>query len=130
MTYTVLDAAASRFPDYRTPEQKAAARRGGVDAIAEPAPEPRIIVVDDVQVNQARQWVAALGGEENVDGVEWIAETRVRVGVRDDSLVDVEALQRAGLAGAVQVAPHAWHLVAGLEAEQYAEGMRRRLASA
>ena len=117
------------FTDYRTPEQKAAARRGGVDAIAEPTPEPRIIVVDDVQVNQARQWVTALGGEENVDGVEWIAETRVRVAVKDDSLVDVEALQRAGVAGAVQVAPNAWHLVAGLEAEQYAEGMRRRLAS-
>ncbi|MHA6523681.1 PTS transporter subunit EIIC [Tessaracoccus sp. G1721] len=118
------------FTDYRTPEQKAAARRGGVDAVAEPTPEPRVIVVDDVQVNQARQWVTALGGEENIDGVEWIAETRVRVGVKDDSLVDVEALQRAGVAGAVQVAPNAWHLVAGLEAEQYAEGMRRRVASA
>ncbi|AQX15717.1 MULTISPECIES: PTS transporter subunit EIIC [Tessaracoccus] len=118
------------FTDYRTAEQKAAARRGGVDAVAEPTPEPRVIVVDDVQVNQARQWVTALGGEENIDGVEWIAETRVRVGVKDDSLVDVEALQRAGLAGAVRVTPNVWHLVAGLEAEQYAEGMRRRVASA
>jgi len=118
------------FTDYRTAEQKAAARRGGVDAVAEPTPEPRVIVVDDVQVNQARQWVTALGGEENIDGVEWIAETRVRVGVKDDSLVDVEALQRAGLAGAVRVAPNVWHLVAGLEAEQYAEGIRRRVASA
>jgi len=118
------------FTDYRTAEQKAAARRGGVDAVAEPTPEPRVIVVDDVQVNQARQWVTALGGEENIDGVEWIAETRVRVGVKDDSLVDVEALQRAGLAGAVRVTPNVWHLVAGLEAEQYAEGIRRRVASA
>ena len=42
----------------------------------------------------------------------------------------VEALQRAGLAGAVRVAPNVWHLVAGLEAEQYAEGIRRRVASA
>ncbi|WP_353082942.1 PTS transporter subunit EIIC [Tessaracoccus lapidicaptus] len=118
------------FTDYRTAEQKAAARRGGVDAVAEPTPEPRVIVVDDVQVNQARQWVTALGGEENIDGVEWIAETRVRVGVKDDSLVDVEALQRAGLPGAVRVTPNVWHLVAGLEAEQYAEGIRRRVASA
>ena len=40
-----------------------------------------------------------------------------------------EALRRAGLAGVVEVSPGVWHLVAGLEAEQYAEGMRRRLAS-
>ena len=46
-----------------------------------------------------------------------------------DRPVDAEALRRAGLAGAVEVSPGVWHLVAGLEAEQYAEGMRRRLAS-
>ena len=114
--------------DYRTPEQKAAARaRGDADA---PAPvEPRVIVVGDVETNQARQWVAALGGETNIASVEPIAETRVRVQVLDSALVDAEALRRAGLAGVVEVSPGVWHLVAGLEAEQYAEGMRRRLAS-
>ena len=69
------------------------------------------------------------GGEENVTKVEPIAETRVRVEVVDDSAVDVDALQRAGLTAAVQVAPGTWHLVAGLTAEQYAEGMRRRLVA-
>lgn len=113
--------------DYRTPEQKAAARRGGVDA--EPTPEPRVIVVGDVETNQAKQWVAALGGEDNIDSVELIAETRIRVGVRDSSLVDADALQRAGLLGVVEVIPGVWHLLAGLEAELYTEGMRRRLAS-
>ncbi|RRD49524.1 PTS transporter subunit EIIC [Arachnia propionica] len=111
--------------DYRTPEQKAAARRA-----AEPAgAEPRVIVVSDVETNQARQWVAALGGEGNVTSVEPIAETRIRVEVVDDSLVDREALSRAGLVGLVQVGDRTWHLVAGLEAAQFAEGMRRRLAS-
>ncbi len=114
--------------DYRTPEQKAAARLHG-DAEVEPTPEPRVIVVGDVETNQVRQWVTALGGEDNIDGVELIAETRVRVSVKDSSLVNVEALQRAGLAGVVEVTPGVWHLVAGLEAEQYTEGMRRRLAS-
>ncbi len=114
--------------DYRTPEQKAAARaRGDADA---PAPvEPRVIVVGDVETNQAKQWVAALGGVTNIASVEPIAETRVRVQVLDSALVDAEALRRAGLAGVVEVSPGVWHLVAGLEAEQYAEGMRRRLAS-
>ena len=113
--------------DYRTPEQKAAARRGGDDA--EPTPEPRVIVVGDVETNQAKQWVAALGGEDNIEAVELIAETRVRVSVKDSSRVDSQALERAGLAGVVEVTPGIWHLVAGLEAEQYTEGMRRRLAS-
>lgn len=114
--------------DYRTPEQKAAARKQGVEGETAAA-EPRVIVVGDVESNQAKQWVAALGGEENVVSVEPVAETRVRVVVADDSLVDVEALRRAGLAGVVEVAPGVWHLVAGLEADHYAEGMRRRLAS-
>ena len=114
--------------DYRTPEQKAAARRAGEPEDAAAA-EPRVIVVSDVETNQAKQWVTALGGEENVRSVEPIAETRVRVEVADDSKVDVDALKRAGLTAAVKVGDGVWHLVAGLEAAQYAEGMRRRVAA-
>jgi len=114
--------------DYRTPEEKAAARRAAEPA--EAVVEPRVIVVGDVETNQAKQWVAALGGEDNVRSVEAIAETRVRVEIADDSKVDVDALKRAGLAAAVKVGDGVWHLVAGLEAAQYAEGMRRRVASA
>ena len=114
--------------DYRTPEEKAAARRAAEPA--EAAVEPRVIVVGDVETNQAKQWVTALGGEDNVRSVEAIAETRVRVEVVDDSKVDADALKRAGLAAAVKVGDGVWHLVAGLEAAQYAEGMRRRLAAA
>ncbi len=116
--------------DYRTPEQKAAAKRAsGDDEAPAPAPEPKVIVVGDVETTQARQWVKALGGEDNVKAVEPVAETRVRVVVQNSSLVDTEALRRAGVAGAIEADPGVWHLVAGLEAPQYAEGMRRRLAS-
>ncbi len=111
--------------DYRSPEERAAARRA-----AEPvAEEPRVIVVTDAETNQAKQWVAAMGGEDNVRVVQPIAETRVRVEVADDSQVDVEALKAAGLVAAVKVGEGVWHLVAGLEAAQYAEGMRRRVAA-
>ncbi|MBK7821040.1 MAG: PTS transporter subunit EIIB [Tessaracoccus sp.] len=115
--------------DYRTPEQKAAARRAGAGLEDAPVVETKVIVVGDIETNQAKQWVAALGGEANIVSVAPIAETRVRVEVKNSSAVDAEALRRAGLAGAVEVSPGVWHLVAGLEAEQYAEGMRRRLAS-
>lgn len=111
--------------DYRTPEQKAAARAEAVAA----EPEPRIIVVGDVQLNQAKQWMDALGGEDNVEQVDAVAETRVRVVVKDSSLVDKDALQRSGLAASVELADNVWHLIAGLEAEEYAEALRRRSAS-
>ncbi len=111
--------------DYRTPEQKAAAR---AEAVAT-EPEPRIIVVGDVQLNQAKQWMDALGGEDNVEQVDAVAETRVRVVVKDSSLVDKDALQRSGLAASVELADNVWHLIAGLEAEEYAEALRRRSAS-
>ena len=118
------------FFDYRTPEQKAAAKAGAdADAAAELAAEPKVIVVSAVEENQAQQWLTALGGAANVEAADAVAETRVRVRITDDALVDTEALGRAGLAGAVKVAPGVWHLVAGLEAEQFATAMSRRLAS-
>ncbi|MDO4718665.1 MAG: PTS transporter subunit EIIB [Propionibacteriaceae bacterium] len=114
------------FLDYRTPEQKAAARRAGEPEVSD---EPRVIVVGDVEANQAKQWLTALGGEENVTKVDAVAETRVRVEVADSAKVDQDALHRAGLPAAVEVSPGVWHLIAGLEAEQFSTAMSRRLAS-
>lgn len=113
--------------DYRTPEQKAAAQ-----AAAQPAApaEPRVVVVGDEQSNRSQQWITALGGAENIEDVELIAQTRVRVAVKDSAKVDTAALEAAGLAGAVEVSPQVWHLVAGLEADQYATSMSRRLGAA
>ena len=115
------------FFDYRTPEQKLAARHGGVDQVHEP--EPRVIVVGDVELNQARQWMEALGGEDNIELVEAVAETRLRIVVKDSTAVDSGALHRAGVMGSVQVADGVWHLIVGLESEQYAEAMNRRISS-
>ena len=113
--------------DYRTPEQKAAAQ-----AAAQPAApaEPRVVVVGDEQSNRSQQWITALGGAENIEDVELIAQTRVRVAVKDSAKVDTAALEAARLAGAVEVSPQVWHLVAGLEADQYATSMSRRLGAA
>ena len=111
--------------DYRTPEQKAAAR----GELVEDVPDPVVIVVREEEANQAKQWMTALGGPENVLEVEPVAQTRVRVRVQDDALVDTEALARAGLPAALQVEPGLWHLIAGLDADQYAEAMKRRLVT-
>uniref|UniRef100_UPI0009711CD7 PTS transporter subunit EIIC n=1 Tax=Vaginimicrobium propionicum TaxID=1871034 RepID=UPI0009711CD7 len=112
--------------DYRTPEQRQAAKAGkDLDAVQT---EPEVIVVTDVETNQAKQWTEALGGEDNINNVELLAETRLRVSVADSSKVDVEALRKAGLPAAIEVSPGVWHLVAGLEADHFESAMRRRLA--
>lgn len=111
--------------DYRTPEQKAAGR-ADLDA---PAPEQVVVVVGDAEAQQAKAWLAALGGADNVESADLVAGTRVRVTVRDSGQVDTGALTEAGLPGAIEVAPGIWHLVAGLTADQYATTMSRILAS-
>lgn len=116
--------------DYRTPEQKAAARaKGSVDADIEDTPEPRVIVVSDAEVNQAQQWIDALGGKDNIEHISLMAETRIRVIVKDSDKVDSPALRAAGLMGSLQMAPTVWHLIAGLDAPQFATAMERKLAS-
>lgn len=102
--------------DYRTPEQRAKARGELVDT-----------EVGTEEERQAAQWLNALGGTPNVVRVEPVAETRVRVEVADSSAVDTDALKEAGLAGAVQVGPNTWHLVAGFNADQYATAISRDL---
>ncbi|MDO5720948.1 MAG: PTS transporter subunit EIIC [Actinomycetaceae bacterium] len=113
--------------DYRTPEQKAEAKAGAERA--NQAAQPRVVVVGEGQANQAQQWLKALGGEENILESELIAETRVRVKVVDSAKVDVAALKEAGLDGAVEVSDKVWHLVAGLDADQYATSMSRMIAA-
>lgn len=111
--------------DYRTAEEKAAARA----ELEEASPEPIVVVVGDEEANQAKQWLTALGGQDNVEKVDLVAETRLRVQVKDSAGVDTDALRRSGLAGAIEVSPGVWHLVAGLTADQYAQEINRRLAN-
>ncbi|WP_432558328.1 PTS transporter subunit EIIC [Granulicoccus sp. GXG6511] len=113
------------FTDYRTAEQRAAKTAD----LAPPEAAPIVIVVGDQEATQAKQWLTALGERDNVEKVDLVAETRLRVQVKDSAQVDTAALQRAGLAGAVEVSPGVWHLVAGLTADQYAQEINRRLAN-
>ena len=70
------------------------------------------------------------GRADNIVKVEAAAETRLRVVVRDSSAVDEDALKAAGIAGVVSVGDTTWHLIAGLNADQYAAEMRGQLAAA
>lgn len=91
-----------------------------------PGVEPRLL--DPLGAEKARDIIAGLGGRGNISKVEAAAETRLRVKVKDVSLVDERALKSAGIAGQVKVGPDTFHLVAGLNADQYASEMRGQLA--
>lgn len=90
------------------------------------AADPKDAVNDDEQA-KASQWLAALGGPENVTQTDAVAETRLRVEVKDSAKVDQEALKSAGLPGAVQVSSNLWHLVVGSDANQYAAAMAAKV---
>lgn len=77
---------------------------------------------------KARDFITALGGPANITKVEACAETRLRVVLSDTGLVDAAALKAAGVPGFVAVDAETVHLIAGLNADQYAAEMRGQLA--
>ncbi len=77
---------------------------------------------------KAAGFIAGLGGPDNVVKVEAAAETRLRVKVKDTSMVEEDVLKAAGVSGIVQVGDDVYHLIAGLNADQYAAEMRGQLA--
>ncbi len=84
---------------------------------------------DPEAAQRARDYIAGLGGRSNIVKVESAAETRLRVVVRDPKAVEEAALTSAGITGVVTVGEDTLHLIAGLNADQYAEEMRGQLAS-
>jgi glucose PTS system EIICB or EIICBA component len=78
---------------------------------------------------KAKAYIAGLGGAANIRKVEAAAETRLRVVLRDSSALDKAALQAAGITGTLDVGDGVVHLIAGLNADQYAAEMRGQLAT-
>ena len=88
--------------------------------------EPRLR--DPEAAHKVRDIIAGLGGPGNIVKVESCAETRLRVVVESRALVDENDLRGAGILGVVQVGAGTLHLLAGLNADQYAAEMRGQLA--
>ena len=133
------------FLDYRTPEDKAAARaKTSADADATTAEAPADTTAapagaaaagaspagDTIEQSRVEALFAGLGGRDNVSTLENVASTRLRVEVRDSSLVDLDALNSAGVAGAAEVVPGVWHVILGQEASAFAKASSLAGASA
>ena len=85
---------------------------------------------DPMAPEKARGMIDGLGGRDNIVKVDAVAETRLRVKVKDTSVVDDSVLTEAGIAGFVVVGDRTLHLLAGLNADQYAAEIRGQLAAA
>lgn len=77
---------------------------------------------------QARAWIAALGGAANLKSVD-ACTTRLRLAVADHSGVDTDALQQLGARGVVRPAAGVLQVVVGTIADQLAGEIRAALQS-
>jgi PTS system glucose-specific IIC component len=85
---------------------------------------------DPAAAEKGRDFIRGLGGAANVHQVEAVAETRLRVVVEDDTLVDEDALRTSGVEAVMRLPTGTIHLIVGLNADQYAAEMHAQLAGA
>ena len=84
---------------------------------------------DPDAARKAQAYIAALGGKANIVRVDACAETRLRLVVRDETRIRDAALKSEGIAALVKLdGGKTLHLLAGLNADQYAAEMRGQLA--
>ena len=83
---------------------------------------------DPDAARKASAFIAALGGKENIERVDSCAGTRLRLVVRDEQRVKEASLKAEGIAALVQLPGKTLHLLADLNADQYAAEMRGQLA--
>lgn len=69
--------------------------------------------------NKCEAWLAAIGGPENIVEAAACAQTRLRLKLRDQQLLDREALQTSGIKGIMMLEDGIVHLLTGLGAHQY-----------
>jgi len=78
------------------------------------------ITLDADAKNRIQEIMIALGGKQNIQSIDAVALTRLRVKIIDSNLVNEEALKSAGIEGILRLPDGILHLLVGLGAEQYA----------
>jgi PTS system glucose-specific IIC component len=84
---------------------------------------------DPDAARKAHLYIDALGGKANIIRVDACAETRLRLVLQDAGRIREDALKAEGIAAIVKVDGQTLHLLAGLNADQYAAEMRGQLAA-
>jgi PTS system glucose-specific IIC component len=83
---------------------------------------------DPAAAEKAAEWIAGLGGPDNIERIDHCAETRLRVVLHDETKVDEASLAGTGIEAVVRFPAKTLHLLVGLNADQYAAEMRAQLA--
>jgi PTS system glucose-specific IIC component len=84
---------------------------------------------DPDAARKANLYIAALGGKTNIVRVDACAETRLRIVLRNEDQMKESELKAGGIASVVRLDGKTLHLLAGLNADQYAAEMRAQLAA-
>ena len=79
---------------------------------------------DPKAAEKARDLLTGLGGAANVKEIVACAETRIRVVIEDEKALDAPFLEQAGAYGIQPFQDGVYHLLVGLNADQYAAEMR------
>jgi PTS system glucose-specific IIC component len=99
-----------------------------LSATAAGAPQPVTAKLPDpAAAEKARSFIQALGGIANIQQVRAVAETRLRVIVREDARAIDASLQAAGVNAVLRLPHHILHLIVGPNADQYAAEMAAQL---
>ena len=78
---------------------------------------------------KVQNWLMALGDTSNIITVDACAQTRLRLKVQDSKQIDEQALKAAGIAAIVHFEDNLFHLLVGLNSDQYAAEMNAQLAA-
>ena len=111
-------------------------KSGGSPASISPSISPNasvtgaVPVITSLHVERAKALNSALGGADNIVGIETAALTRVRVEVRDSGVIDEGRLVAAGTAATMKVSDTVVHLIIGSGAPAFAVAMQVALAAA
>ncbi|MEA3419266.1 MAG: PTS transporter subunit EIIB [Campylobacterota bacterium] len=87
-------------------------------------PKPR----DPNAHEKVAAWIIALGSAGNISQVESCAQTRLRIKLRDSSIIDELSLNEEGINAIVRIKEDLIHLIVGLNADQYATEMSAQIA--
>jgi PTS system glucose-specific IIC component len=104
-------------------EYMRAAGAAPVAAPAASAPEPRAVTFTPEHEARARSIAAALGGLDNIETVEAVAITRLRLTLRDDARIDEGGLDGAGANGVMRLGSGVVHVIVGEDADGLAAAL-------
>jgi PTS system glucose-specific IIC component len=88
------------------------------------AAAPAAAAADPQLAATASAILAALGGRGNVQQVEAIAHTRLRVQLKQAASLNEAAAREAGVMACVQTQPGTWHLIVGDKAGALAQALQ------